>query len=977
MIVDRLAGVCREHPLREKILVVPSLAIGHQVADAIAFGGTPWVNLRMETIRTISDAVAGFDLAERGLTVLSRAQALAIIERACDRVLGDSSYFAALLGRPGLYRAIQRSVDDLRHAGVSPEALPKRAFEDERKARDLALIIRAYEEELRDRKFVDRFGVISRAIELAEERVWSSDALWFVADDIELSNTERKLLDAVGGQAILPVRPGEIACPPQHVHFARAIGEENELRGALRAITTLDEAEVVYTARDPYLSLAYELTSEYSIPATFAEGIAAPFTRPGQAVIGFLHWIGDDFDTTHLQRIARAGALKTPQAIPPAVFARVLRGSMIGWGRDRYVPRLQASITEAEHKLAETDSESRIEWLTREIERRREALGVAQSLLAISAIESLPAAALAFVDEFAASKNEIDGMALAALRRLLQELAAIEGSTGASEGARRHTDIDRLIEAIASTHVAASNPRPGHLHVTPVRAGGWSGRDRIFLVGLDDTKHPGAGLQDPVVLDEERKNINSSIAPRQLDLLGDQPARNSARLARLIERADGAQWTLSYAELDLRDRRARFPSKDLLDLFRATRKDDDARYDMLVAASAVEGFLEDQTPLSASEWWLGERFVRGRQDLRAELWSAYPWLGQGERAREARASDEITPWDGKIDVPPEEIDPRRTGRVYSASQMERMARCPFGWFVERVLHIEPVEELVRIDDQWLDNRQFGVLVHEVLQKTMEEICAAGETPVHATHVARMREIGAVALQEWRDEVPPATESAFARQRDELFAACDVFLRTEEQRCVDIAPKYFEAPFGMSKAESSPIGMIDPLVIPLGPDSSVRLRGQIDRVDQDRRTGGWQVWDYKTGSLYEFREVWRLRKGTKLQHVIYTRALTEMLRAHGIKGRVDCAGYYFPTTKGDGARIARECAEGELEHALNLLFDVVGSGWFPLPDEGRCDFCDFRGICGDPDEAKKRMARKQAANANNRAVQSWRRLQEVD
>src|SRR5450759_4429715 len=131
MIVGRLQSVCREHRLREKVLVVPSLAIGHQIADAVAFGGTDWVNLRMETIRTISDAVAGFDLAERGCTVLSRAQALAIIERACDRVLDDSSYFAALIGRPGLYRAIQRSVDDLRHAGLEV-GLPANAFEDPR-----------------------------------------------------------------------------------------------------------------------------------------------------------------------------------------------------------------------------------------------------------------------------------------------------------------------------------------------------------------------------------------------------------------------------------------------------------------------------------------------------------------------------------------------------------------------------------------------------------------------------------------------------------------------------------------------------------------------------------------------------------------------------------------------------------------------------------------------------------------------------
>ena len=158
---------------------------------------------------------------------------------------------------------------------------------------------------------------------------------------------------------------------------------------------------------------------------------------------------------------------------------------------------------------------------------------------------------------------------------------------------------------------------------------------------------------------------------------------------------------------------------------------------------------------------------------------------------------------------------------------------------------------------------------------------------------------------------------------------------------------------------------------------MKLRGRIDRVDQVTGTGGWQVWDYKTSSLYEYNSVWRLSRGTKLQHVIYTRALNEMLRRRGIRGKVECSGYYFPTGKGGGARIARDCAPGELEHALGQLFDVIGNGWFPVPNDGKCAFCEFRDLCGDDEAAAERMARKQQANANDPAVQAWRRLQEVE
>jgi hypothetical protein len=121
----------------------------------------------------------------------------------------------------------------------------------------------------------------------------------------------------------------------------------------------------------------------------------------------------------------------------------------------------------------------------------------------------------------------------------------------------------------------------------------------------------------------------------------------------------------------------------------------------------------------------------------------------------ARESDAITEYDGRVSVVRDEIDPRLTGREYSASQIERMARCPFGWFLERVLKIEPIEELERVQDRWLDARQFGTLVHEVLQTTMELVCESGEKVSLDRHLARVHEI---AHQWFGDSVTEATWS---------------------------------------------------------------------------------------------------------------------------------------------------------------------------------------------------------------------------
>jgi ATP-dependent helicase/nuclease subunit B len=955
-LLEVLAELCRTHPLREKIVVVPSLAIGHQIGDALARAGTDWVNLRFETTRTIADAVAGFELAREGWTVLSRAQALAILERACDRVLDDASYFAELRGRPGLYRAIQKSIDDLRHAGL--RELPASAFEDPRKARDLSRILGAYDEELAERKFVDRFGVLARALRLAESgRVPWRDSEWIVGE-LQVSASEARLVELVARKAPLTLTLSPQAGRGEGLSFVRAVGEENEVRNALRRAEPFDDAEIIYTTRDPYLALAYELTAEHAIPATFAEGISTSYTRPGQAVLGFLRWIADDYDAAQLQRVARAGAIVThSEALPPVAFARVLREARIGWGRARYAPRIEAMLVRLQAERTETDSETRIAGIDRRIARGREALVVVRELLAITedlvsadTIESgqLARATLRFLDRFAATRNEIDGMALAALRRMLQELTRLPEARAA-----RATAIERLREAVSEVHVGASNPRPGHLHVATVRSGGWSGRTNLFVVGLDDAKHPGSGLQDPVVLDAERVALNGTIHPHALDLLGDAPSRASAQLRSLLARAPDARWTLSWSELDLRERRAGFPARDVLEVFRDGRVE--GTHEELVAAARPAGFLEAEAPLSLSEWALADRFVRlVRRPNAPAAWQA------------ARESDALTEFDGRIRVDPGDIDPRLTDRIYSASQLEKMARCPFGWFVERVLKIEPLEELERVQDQWLDPRQFGTLVHEVLERTMRELAASAQAPSLAQHAPRMNEIAEERLAWWRTEVPPGTETAYARQADELRATCEIFLRTEERLGGRIVPRFFELAFGANGSFAIALG-----------EHSVKLRGSIDRVDQDTGTGDWEVWDYKTGGLFEYHDAWDLKGGTKLQHVIYARALEQVLRERSLDGRVQCSGYYFPTTKGGGERAPRTCAPGALELALNRLFDVVGSGFFPQPDEGRCSFCPYPDICGNKNEVSERMHRKQSANADEPAVRAWRELQEMD
>ncbi|MEO8216587.1 MAG: PD-(D/E)XK nuclease family protein, partial [Acidobacteriota bacterium] len=972
-----------------------------------------WINLRVETVRTLADAVAGFELARKGVTVLSRAQALALVERACDTALHRNSYFGAIADRPGLHRAVQRALDDLRLAGALIDRIPDWTFENPRKAEDLARIFTAYGEEMVRGVFVDRVGVLERAVEILKaggRGPYDEKAIWVVLEDRHRGQTEVDFLRLVAGEpgtasatayGIEFPADGETGATGADVCvnlrnveaiFVRASGEENEIRGALRAVLSegiaFDDVEMLYTDRDGYLARSFELTSELNVPATFAEGIAASFTRTGMAVLGFLSWVGGGFEASAIQKIALAGALKLSQFAPPEsrvspqAIVRILRESAIGWGRDRYIPRLDALLAEQERALGDPElHEARRRGLIRDRNAALATQKLCAKLLQLAApfddagdieVSSLAAAAAEFIEEVAASRNEIDGMARQALLRMLRELAALP-----SREIKRAEATDRLRDAVLHLHVAASNPRPGHLHVAPIRLGGWSGRHRIFVLGLDDSRHPGRGAQDPVLLDSERVAMNGVIDPGKLTLTSDRPSRRREEFFSMLTRCGGfgdqRRMTFSYSSLELLHERDGFPSSTMLDIYRETSGDRQATYEALLAAMGERpvGFVPETVPLNESEWWFSETFTRARPSVLGQIEKAYRWLGDGRNAEEARDSEDFTKWDGRIEAPPDRLDPRLSEKVFSASRLERLAGCPYRYFLQYLLRIEPLETLDREPETWLSPRDFGSLLHEVLQEFMEVICAQGEKASLARHRKRIEAVAVEALGRWRITVPPPNESAFEHQREDLFDACEVFLRTEELECGAITPMFFEVPFGESDST------LPDFAITLGVDRRIRLRGRIDRVDSDDNEPLWDVWDYKSGSTWKYERGGRLARGTRIQHAIYARAVEAMLAARGAGESLRRSGYYFPTRKGGGRRNAVSTDADELRHVLNLLCDVAGSGTFVHGLADECTFCDYAQICGGGPLAAARSERKLQQGSENRGLEAWLKLQEID
>src|SRR2546428_3102722 len=208
-----------------------------------------------------------------------------------------------------------------------------------------------------------------------------------------------------------------------------------------------------------------------------------------------------------------------------------------------------------------------------------------------------------------------------------------------------------------------------------------------------------------------------------------------------------------------------------------------------------------------------------------------------------------------------------TGRCTRRRNSKTWPVAPYRHFLQRILKIEPVDEVEYDQDKWLEDRVYGSLLHDVLESAMTELCEAGRKP-SMDFLPRMKEIADEALEAWRNLVPSPSDAAFEKRRTDLFEACAVFLRTEEEACRTVTPKYFELPFGIDDDA--------PFTLPLGGGTSIKLRGRIDRVDHDETANEWHGWDSKSGRPKQVDAGGVLVCGTKIQHAIYARAVEKLV-----------------------------------------------------------------------------------------------------
>jgi RecB family exonuclease len=951
---------------------------------------------------------------------------------------------APLKGKPGLSRALARTVGELRLLGVAPEAVEPA----------LGDAMRAFDEALARAKLVDRAQVYA----LAAEAVASTPRVPTALIDVPVSpGSEARFVSALVAHAsrVIAVTPAEdsvsitelsaLLGPPrrlepegddalsalqQHLFtddapatpralddFFSAPGEARECVEVARRVLQLakegvrfDDMAVLLRSPQAYRAPLEDAFRRAGIKAHFSSGLPRP-DPSGRALLALLRCAEEGLSARRFGEYLSLAQVPKPDAAgaPPRADVRFSRPEaaetvlpLTPAAPAPVAPLEEPGDVEGPVVLGQLRSPRRWEQLIVDAaviggpdRWRRRLSGLRHRLLKERLNPTATDAQVARVDRSLSDLNALEQFALPLLDDLsalpkratwgewLDALSAL--TTRALKGPERVlsvlTELSPMrpigplelaeVRAVLARRLGEVTEPPevrrhGCVFVAPVEAARGASFHTVFIPGLAERVFPQKLKEDPLLPDRARAEVSPGLETAERRIAQE-------RLALLL--AVGAareKAVLSYPRVDVEHARPRVPSfyaleaaravQGALPAFEALARQAEARASVRLAwpapprrDDAIDDTEFDLATLEALFSAKGP--VKGRARY---LVSTNAHLARALRARYARwQTSALSAFDGLVRPSAlaraalEAHHP--TKRPFSPTALEQYAACPYKFFLSAILRLEPSEVPEELEE--LGPLEKGSMAHEVQFKLLSALSREGVEVTPATIdavLARLKPVIDEVARGVYDEFKPAIERVWRDGVQTLEADLREWLK-KTSADVDWRPAHFELAFGLpgrdvdaQDAASSPT----PVTLMEG----LQVRGSIDLVEKNARTGELRATDYKTGRA-RAEEGNVIGGGRHLQPVLYALVLEQFFRGAPVWGgrlyyTTQVGGYEERPTPLDA--VARE-AFGVVARTLRAALET---GFFPAaPDEGECTWCHFLPVCGPDEERRLKQTRK--------------------
>ena len=611
--------------------------------------------------------------------------------------------------------------------------------------------------------------------------------------------------------------------------------------------------------------------------------------------------------------------------------------------------------------LADADGLARAGRLVEALMSRLDALASSTTVGAyVERVRGLVAAlqlASAACDQDEPARIAADLRALREFGGLLDELAQQPAPAGEALPAERMAPCLAQAAAVAACPPARGETLVAVLDVLDARALRFR---RTYLLGLHEKSFPQLSPERCFIDESDRAAWSERGLPldRRSDLLGRE------MLLFYLAATRAPRLHVSYVSADSSGQ-ARTPSVFL---------------EELKSAAGREGVPCSFTRIRHGDFLPArEHLACGQEVLASAVWAAFHpdrateapellgWIGRNCPELLGRASfgllashrrwrkGTVDAFDGRLD------DPRLLaslaerfpgGMIFSATELNAYARCPWQFFARWLLHLEPLEE----PSGELTAADRGSFCHAVLWRLFTDLSGKDRKPVRLAEIeeGRLREglVRAVQAERARWTDSAVYVQLWNAQTEYWERLLWSYLR-ERCRKADAEARaiHFELGFGVADwgdGRRDPASRDEPVEIDV-PGHRIRVRGKIDRVDT-LKDGSTLAVDYKSGRAPGSGDI---LDGLDFQLALYVKALEAMFK-------VPCAGgEYHGLRDGKVRSLTRTSVpkrRGEeppsYEAVMELLMAKAGAcidgmraGRFDALPRHKCpDWCPYGRIC---------------------------------
>ncbi|NOZ40619.1 MAG: hypothetical protein GXP24_10385 [Planctomycetes bacterium] len=481
------------------------------------------------------------------------------------------------------------------------------------------------------------------------------------------------------------------------------------------------------------------------------------------------------------------------------------------------------------------------------------------------------------------------------LRRGLLEIERVDAWSLAEKQLLTLAELQELIVAVArEQRLPAANDAVGRVRILSAESARKLSTKHLFLTGLSEQAFSAAPTSQTATTDDLQLPAEDLLEALPATAVG----HNDAMLLfyELVTRPTESL-TLSYPALDAKGEPLT-PSPLLTDLERSAGEGRIARSTM-----ALGQMLDlDTTPHSVGSFrrQAVAQALDGKPRWLAGMISTPDYVRAGSSilngidciaARSVREG--YGPFEGLLlssEVQAALAQRYDAKHLWSPSRLEGYAACPFRYFAEQILKLEPLGELSLRNDP----RRRGSLLHQVLATIHEQLSGAdalGKTASDADAEELVKRF--LATLDAAVKTSPLrgiAQSLREIERREIEAWASDYAEQETSyrnlwKHLDEPPRpaHFEVRFGpetrSSAGETADRASTSvPFVLDLG-DEQICLTGAIDRVDIGR-VGGVTVFniiDYKSGKAVKL-SLDKVRSGHQLQLPLYALAAEQLLLA---------------------------------------------------------------------------------------------------